>query len=145
MSAVETARPIDAGKEVIAWHQHPKLAGTRLGALIEELKEFETQIADLEERRSAVRSLISPLVTGISEAICSMDRRIDWFPEKTAVKGEIDEKLLVSKLGLTPDQLSLARKEPKKTSAYFKVSKYAPTSSDALELSSPAESPEKTS
>lgn len=78
--------------------------GEELPELVADLKEIESQIDDLEERKAGIRGLIEPYVreAGDKVTIACNGRLLSWHPPSTTTK--LDRGRLVA-AGVTPEQL----------------------------------------
>lgn len=117
------------------WLEVETLRGTRFGSLLVDLRELEKEKDDLEERISAVRSLIEPFVQNLPFPVRALDQQASWTPETETWK--LDEKLLV-KAGVTPDQIKAGKRKGKKK-AYLTVrpvNAESDTSNSSVEQSS---------
>jgi len=93
-----------AERELKQWEEVPELVTVQLSELVADLKEIEEQIADLEERKVAIRALIEPSIQKLGDEVtveCN-GRLLAWHEPSTTER--LDKGKLVA-AGVTPAQL----------------------------------------
>lgn len=111
------------------WTEHESLKTTQFGALVKDLAEIEDQLEDLEQRKDALRRLLSDSFSSTlssTGSVLAAGRQVTWVGE-----GKPGEKLDKTKLilaGVTPDQIRAGTVAIKPRAAYLLVTKPKETS-----------------